>query len=78
MNTRRKDTKETFASSDLYAGRFTENVQNMETCYFHILTFFIYVSPNFTLDSRIIEYLQCHSLILVWLSFEKLKKRILA
>ena len=39
VNTWRKDFRVTFVSFGLYAGRFTENAQNMETIYFHILTF---------------------------------------
>ena len=60
MHRRRKDIKVTFVSFGLHAGRFTVEVKEHGNALFSYFDIFIYVSSNFTLDSRITEYLQCH------------------
>ena len=81
VNIRRKDIKVTFLSLRLHAQRFTVECTKYGNALFSYFDIFIYVSSNFTLDSRITEYLQCHIglqlytwLILIWLSLGKTEK----
>ena len=58
MNRPRKDIQITFVSFRLHAGRFTVECTEYENKLFAYFDIFIYVSSNFTLDSRIAEYLR--------------------
>ena len=60
MNRRRKDIKVTFVCFDLHVGTFTVEFTEYENRLFSYFGIFIYISSNFTLDSKITEYLQCH------------------
>ena len=60
VNRQRKDIKLTFVSFYLHAGRFTVKCEEYENTLFSYFDFFIHISSNFTLDSRITKYLQCH------------------
>ena len=60
VNKRRKETKVTFVSFGLHAGRLTAECKKYGNKLFSHFDIFIYFSPNCTLDSRITEYLQCH------------------
>ena len=53
VNRRGKDIKVTFASLDLHAGRFTVECTEYRNTLFSYFDIFIYVSSNFTLDSRL-------------------------
>ena len=61
VNRPRKDIQITFVSFGLHAGRFTGECTEYENMLFSYFDIFINVSANFTLDSRIAEYLQCHN-----------------
>ena len=60
VNIRRKDIKVKIVSFGLHARRFTVECTEYGNALFSYFYIFIYVSPNFTLDSRITEYLRCH------------------
>ena len=53
VNRRRKDIKATFASLGLHARRFTVEYTEYGNTLFSYFDIFIYVSSNFTLDSRL-------------------------
>ena len=57
VNRHRKDIKVCFG---LHAGRFTVECTKNGNTLFSYFDIFICVSSNFTLDSRIAGYLQCH------------------
>ena len=60
VNRRRKDIKATFMYFGLHAGSFTVECKECGNKLFSYFDIFIYVSSNFTLDLRIVEYLQFH------------------
>ena len=59
-NSWRKYIKVTFASFDLHAQMFKAECIEYGSTLFSYFGIFICVSSNFTLDSRITEYLQCY------------------
>ena len=58
VNRRRKDIKVTFVFFSFHSGRFPVIYKEYGNKLFSYFDIFIYVSSNFTLDSRIIKYLQ--------------------
>ena len=60
VNIWKKDFKKTFVGFRLHAGRFLVECKKYGNTQFLYFDIFIYVSSNFTLDSRSTEYLQCH------------------
>ena len=60
VNRRRKDIKVIFVSFSLHSGRFTVECKEYGNKVFSYFDIFMYVSSNFTLDSRIAKHLQCH------------------
>ena len=59
VSRRRKEIK-VIVSFRPHTGRFTVGYKEYGNTLFSYFDFFIYVSSNFTLDSKIAEYLQCH------------------
>ena len=55
-----KDIKVTLVSLSLHAERFTVECREYGNMLFSYFEIFIYVSSNFTFDSMITEYFQCH------------------
>ena len=60
LNRQRKDIELTFVSFSLHSGRFRVKCKEYGNKLFSYFDIFIYLLLNFTLDSRITEYLQCH------------------
>ena len=60
VNRRRKDIKVKFVSFSFHSGRFTVICKEYENKLFSYFDTFLYVSSNFTLDSRTTKYLQDH------------------
>ena len=60
VNIRREDIKVTFVSFRLHVRRITVECTEYGNTLFSHFDIFIYVSLNFTLDSRIADNLQCH------------------
>ena len=58
VNRLRKDIKVTFVFFSFHSGRFPVIYKEYGNKLFSYFDIFIYVSSNFTLDSRIIKYLQ--------------------
>ena len=60
VNRRRKDIKVKFVTFSFHSGRFTVICKEYGNKLFSYFDIFIYLSSNFTLDSRIAKYLQGH------------------
>ena len=60
MNGWKKEIKVTFVGFGLHAGRFAVEYKEYGNTLFLYFDIFIYVSSNFTLDSRSTECFQCH------------------